>query len=181
MFHAKMNDEEDDELPAYEEEEEGQEQPVEAIEVEEIVIEEEPEEEGAEAPAAAPRKSAPAKPSKAKKAPAKKKAKAKPAANQKRKKRRRRKAPNGKNASAAGKFRECRNRGTAKATASRVPRFSLGAAHRSRYSHTKCLSASRPAFLSSSPHFAVNGQIPDGTPNSMSRIGSIENVLLAAN
>ena len=61
MFHAKMNDEEDDELPAYEEEEEGQEQPSETIEVEEIVIEEEPDEEEAAKPAApASRKSAPA-------------------------------------------------------------------------------------------------------------------------
>ena len=32
MFYAKMNDEEDDELPRYDEEEEGQEQPAEIVE-----------------------------------------------------------------------------------------------------------------------------------------------------
>ena len=38
MFHAKMNDEEDDELPGFDDEEEGQEQPQEIVEeVEEIV------------------------------------------------------------------------------------------------------------------------------------------------
>jgi len=45
MFCAKMSDEEDDELPGFDEEEKGQEQPSEPIEVEEIIVEEEPEEE----------------------------------------------------------------------------------------------------------------------------------------
>ena len=40
MFYAKMNDEEDDELPRYEEEEEAPEQTGEVLEVEEIVVEE---------------------------------------------------------------------------------------------------------------------------------------------
>jgi hypothetical protein len=84
MFYSKSHDEEDDELPRFEEEEEEGERPLGGtVEVEEITIEEEPEEEESEpTPAAAPR-SAPARPSKpakrAKKAPARKKSKAKKA------------------------------------------------------------------------------------------------------
>ena len=53
MFYAKMHDEEDDELPRYEEDDEAQEQPGDVVEeIEEITITEvEPEEEEAEAPA----------------------------------------------------------------------------------------------------------------------------------
>src|SRR5208283_1726565 len=54
MFYAKMHDDEDDELPRYEEEEEGLEQPHDGDiieEVEEIVVEAEPGEDEAEAPA----------------------------------------------------------------------------------------------------------------------------------
>jgi hypothetical protein len=49
MFYAKMQDDEDEELPRYEEEEEeeGQEQPVGVIEVEETIVEVEPDEEEA--------------------------------------------------------------------------------------------------------------------------------------
>ena len=80
MFHAKMHDEEDDELPRYEEEEgeEGAEHPHEGtIEIEEVVIEEDD-----EAPvASAPHKTAPAakakRPKKKAKAAPKKKAKGK--------------------------------------------------------------------------------------------------------
>jgi hypothetical protein len=38
-----------------------------------------------------------------------------------------------------------------------------------------------PRFFEFLSAFAVNGQIPDGTPKGMSRIRPIENVLLAAN
>ena len=80
MFYAKMHDDEDDELPRYEEEEEGLEQPHEgeAIEeVEEVIVDAESGEDEAEesAHAPAPRKAAPAK--KAQKPTAKKKAKPK--------------------------------------------------------------------------------------------------------
>jgi hypothetical protein len=77
MFHAKMHDEDDDELPRFDEE--GQEQPTEILEeVEEVIVEEEPGEEVEGAAEPAPRKSAPArKAKKAKKAGPKKKAKAK--------------------------------------------------------------------------------------------------------
>ena len=83
MFYAKMNDE-DDELPRYEEEEEGLEQPHEGelIEEGEEVIEVETGEEEPEAPRATPPARKPARPAakKAKKsAPKKAKAKAKPA------------------------------------------------------------------------------------------------------
>lgn len=81
MFYAKMNDE-DDELPRYEEEEEGLEQPHEGalIEEGEEVIEVETGDEEPEAPAAAPPARKPARPAakKAKKPAPKKKAKAKP-------------------------------------------------------------------------------------------------------
>jgi cell division septation protein DedD len=79
MFYAKMHDDEDDELPRYEEEEEGLEQPHDGDiieEVEEIVVEAEPGEDEAETPAAPAPKSAPA---------AKKKAKAKAKAKPKKK------------------------------------------------------------------------------------------------
>jgi hypothetical protein len=80
MFNAKLHDEEDDELPRYEEEEdegEGAEQPHEGtIEIEEIAIEsEDGDEDSAESPAL--RKPAPASKSKPAKKPAPKK-KAKP-------------------------------------------------------------------------------------------------------
>jgi hypothetical protein len=80
MFYAKMHDDEDDELPRYEEEEEGLERPHEGDiieEVEEIVVEAEPGEDEAEEPGAPAPKSAPAVKKKAKKAAPKKKAKAK--------------------------------------------------------------------------------------------------------
>src|ERR1700722_2757413 len=89
MFYAKMNDDEDDELPHFEAEddEEGAERPhVDIIEdVEEVVIDEEPDEDGDEEvrPVAAVRKPAPV--AKAKKAKASKKSK-KPAAKPKKKK-----------------------------------------------------------------------------------------------
>ncbi|MGC2331773.1 MAG: hypothetical protein WA581_09990, partial [Candidatus Acidiferrales bacterium] len=60
MFDAKMHDEDDDELPGFDEEEEGPEQSPEIVEVEEVIIEEEPEEEVEAAPAPAPKR-APAK------------------------------------------------------------------------------------------------------------------------
>jgi hypothetical protein len=79
MFNGKLHDEEDDELPRYEEEEdeaEGAERPHEGtIEIEEIAIEgEDGDEDSAESPA--PRSSAP-KRTPAKKAAPKKKAKSK--------------------------------------------------------------------------------------------------------
>lgn len=79
MFNGKLHDEEDDELPRYEEEEdeaEGAERPHEGtIEIEEISIEsEDGDEDSAESPA--PRRSAP-KRTPAKKATPKKKAKSK--------------------------------------------------------------------------------------------------------
>jgi hypothetical protein len=80
MFHGKLHDEEDDELPRYEEEEgeEGAEHPHEGtIEIEEVVIEEDDEVPDA-APTPSPRRSAPAAKAKPpKKAAPKKKAKAK--------------------------------------------------------------------------------------------------------
>src|ERR1700732_3173583 len=80
MFHGKLHDEEDDELPRYEEEEgeEGAEQPHEGtIEIEEVVIEDDDEVPEA-APTPSPRKPAPAaKAKRPKKAAPKKKAKAK--------------------------------------------------------------------------------------------------------
>ena len=96
MFHGKLHDEEDDELPRYEEEEgeEGAEQPHEGtIEIEEVVIEEDD-----EAPVIpTPRKPAPAakakRPKKAaprKKAKSKSKSKAKKASKKKGNKRRKR-------------------------------------------------------------------------------------------
>ena len=79
MFNGKLHDEEDDELPRYEEEEddaEGAERPLEGtIEIEEIAIEgEDGDEDSVESPA--PRSSAP-KRTPAKKATPKKKAKSK--------------------------------------------------------------------------------------------------------
>jgi ATPase subunit of ABC transporter with duplicated ATPase domains len=88
MFYAKMHDDEDDELPRYEEEEEGLEQPHDGDiieEVEEIVVEAEPGEDEVETPAAPAPKSAPAAKKKAKKAAPKKKAKAKAKAKPKKK------------------------------------------------------------------------------------------------
>jgi len=82
MFHGKMHDEDDDELPRYEEEEgegEGLGHPHDEIieEVEEIIVEEEPEEE-AETPAApASRKPAPRRAPPARKAKKSKKARPK--------------------------------------------------------------------------------------------------------
>jgi hypothetical protein len=82
MFFAKMNDD-DEELPRYEEEDEGLEQPHDGDvieEGEETIVEIGMGEEEPESPSKAPaRKSAPAK-KKAKKAAPKKKAKAKPKA-----------------------------------------------------------------------------------------------------
>jgi hypothetical protein len=80
MFQGKLHDEEDDELPRYEEEEgeEGAEHPHEGtIEIEEVVIEEDDEAPDA-APTPSPRKPAPAAKAKTpKKAAPRKKAKAK--------------------------------------------------------------------------------------------------------
>lgn len=80
MFYVKMHDEDDNELPRYEEEEEGLEHPHDEIvgEVEEIILEDEPGEEEDPAPAApAPRKATPSRKAKKAKKPARKRAKAK--------------------------------------------------------------------------------------------------------